>query len=95
MILITKLATSILIQRDDTEIAIDDRAIRVCLGAIISELVSDGRALAAARRESYEAGLLQGHEQGRIEAETRERIADRQASELVDILVGIQHASAA
>lgn len=95
MIYISKLASGVLVQRDETDIMIADLAVPSTLGVIIASLIDSGKTLANARRESYEAGLLQGHEQGRIEAETRERIADRQASELVEALVGCELASAA
>jgi hypothetical protein len=95
MIMITKLATSLLVQRDDTEIIIDDRAIRAALGAVISELVSDGRALQTARKDAYEAGLNQGYQNAHIAHQTSERIAERQATDLVESLIGFNHANAA
>lgn len=95
MIMITKLATSILIQRDDTEIVIDDRAITSAMPSIIGALISTGHALALARRESYEAGLNQGYINAEIAHQTSERVADRQAQELVEALVGCELASAA
>lgn len=95
MIYIRRTTSGLLIQRGAIDIQIDGPAISLALGTIIGELISSGNALASARRESYEAGLLQGHAQGRIEAETKERIADRQASELVEALVGCELASAA
>ena len=95
MITITKLAASLLIQKDGAEIIIDDQAIRAALGPIIHELTSGPHALAEARRQAHEDGLRLGYERCRIDYETRERIAERQAAELVDALVGTTMASAA
>lgn len=95
MIMITKLAASILIQRDDAEIVIDMAAIPSALPAIIAQLTGCDRAIGQARKAGYEDGLTRGREQARIEHETSERIAERQAAELVDALIGLSMASAA
>lgn len=95
MITITKLATSLLLQKDGTEVCIDDHAIRAALPAVLACLIDNGRALGQARREGYEAGLTQGYEQCRVEQATSERIAERQAGDLVDAIVGLNMANAA
>lgn len=95
MIMITKLAASLLIQKDGAEICIDDQAVARALPAVLACLIDNGRALGQARREGYEAGLTQGYEQCRVEQATSERIAERQAADLVDALVGLNMANAA
>lgn len=94
MILITKTTTGLLIQRDATHIEIDAPAVPLALGPIISELIGEGRAIAAARRESYELGLEAGRDQARIERETSERIAERQAADLAETLESAVYALA-
>lgn len=89
MILITKLPTGILIQRDDTEIIVEAAAINSALPSIIGSLTGCDRATGQARREGYEAGLERGREQATIEHETSMRIAERQADELVQALAGL------
>lgn len=91
MILITKTRTGILIQRDAIDIAIEAPAVPLALGPIIHELVDSGRAAGQARREGYEAGLVQGYEQCRIELETRARIADARAADLAETLETAQY----
>lgn len=86
MIFVSKTSSGILLQRDALEIAIDGPAIAVSLGPIISELIGSGRALANARREGYEDGLIQGRTNAAIELATSERIADRQAQDLIESL---------
>lgn len=94
-IYITKTTTGLLIQKDACEIAIDGPAIATALPSVLHELISSGRAAAQARREGYEDGLIQGRINATIEQATSERIAERQAADLVDILVGVNVASAA
>jgi len=86
MIWISRTSSGLIIQRDAVEIAIEGAAVALALGPIIHELVDAGRALGLARREGYEAGLDQGYANAQIAAATRERIADRQAAELVEAL---------
>jgi hypothetical protein len=95
MIWISKVAGGILLQQDATEIVIDAPAVSTALGPIIAELIGSGRALGQARREGYEDGLTQGRINAAIEHATSERIAERQAGELVDALIGTTMASAA
>lgn len=96
MILISKTTSGILVQRDELDIQIEAPAVPLALGTIISTLITSGTALATARREAYEAGLNRGYEQCAIEYTTSERIAERQASDLLDTLYpGVPHASAA
>jgi hypothetical protein len=82
MIFITRMNNGILVQRDATEVYIDAPAVPLALPTIITSLISDGKALANARRESYEAGLVRGHEQGRIEAEARHRCEEQALLEM-------------
>lgn len=77
MILISKTTTGLLIQRDAIDVAIDAPAVPLALGAVIRELIDSGRAIGQARREGYEAGLIDGRERARIELETSARIAER------------------
>lgn len=86
MINITRTASGILVQRDATEILIDLPAVPVALGPVIHELIDSGRACGQARREGYEAGLIDGRERQRIEHETSGRIAERQAADLAETL---------
>ena len=95
MIFISKTASGILVQRDETEIEVDHFAISSTLGPIIVALVDCSRACGQARHEGYEAGLERGREQFRIEYETSLRIAARQAEDLVDALAVSVLASAA
>lgn len=95
MIVISKTATGLLVQRDELDIQIDAPAVATALGPIIAELIGSGKAPGQARREGYEDGLCQGRVNAQIEQATRERIAERQASDLVDIFVGVHAASAA
>jgi hypothetical protein len=95
MILVTKTTTGILIQRDTIDIQIDASAVALTLGPIIHELVDSGRALGQARHEGYEDGLSQGYVNALIAQQTSERIADRQAQELVEALSIGMMASAA
>lgn len=84
MILVTKLASgALLIQRDATEITIDPSAFTTALPAVLLALTESSKALGQARREGYEMGLAVGHEQGRIEAETRHRIEARDTEQLL------------
>lgn len=92
MIHITKLATGILVQRDAIELFIDAPAVPLALGPIIHELVDSGRTAGLARKEGYEAGLLDGRERARIEAETSGRIAERQAADLTETLESAAYA---
>ena len=86
MLWISRTSSGLLIQRDSIDIQIDQAAVALALGPIIHELVDSGRALGQARMEAYEAGLDQGYQNAQIAAATRERIADRQAAELVEAL---------
>lgn len=87
MIWISRTSTGILVQRDATEILIDQAAVPLALGPIIAELVDSGRAVGQARREGYEAGLLDGRDRQRIEAETAARSAARaEADAIADLL---------
>lgn len=95
MIHITKLAAAVLLQKDGTEIVIDDRAVKGTLGLVLACLIDCAQATQAARRSGYEDGLVQGRINATIEMETSERIAERQAADLVDVLVGVNMASAA
>lgn len=85
-ILISKTTTGLLIQRDAVDILIDAPAVPLALGPIIHELVDSGRAAGQARREGYEAGLLDGRERARIEAETTARIAAARQADLAEAL---------
>jgi hypothetical protein len=49
----------------------------------------------AARKDAYEAGLTQGYQNAHIAHQTSERIAERQATDLVESLIGFNHANAA
>jgi hypothetical protein len=51
--------------------------------------------MAAARKDAYEAGLTQGYQNAHIAQQTSERIAERQATDLVESLIGFNHANAA
>lgn len=95
MIMITKLAASLLVQRDGAEIIIDLAAIPAALPSVLATLIDSGRAIGLARKEGYEAGLLRGYEQCAIERDTQARIAERQAAELVEVLIGTAMATAA
>lgn len=95
MIHVTRTTTGLLLQRDATEIVIDGPAVPLALGPIIAELVGCGRAIADARRSGYEDGLIQGRANAAIELETSARIAERQAHDLADSLIGVPHANAA
>ena len=86
MIFISKTTTGLLIQRDDTELLIDQSAIPSALGPIIAELITSARAVGEARKQGYEAGLAQGYQQCEIEYATSARIAERQESELRESL---------
>ncbi len=86
MIHISTTSTGLLLSRGDLSIAIDASAVRGALGLIIVALVDSGQALAHARRSGYEDGLNQGYINAQIASETRERIAERQAAELVEAL---------
>lgn len=88
LIFVTKTTTGILVQRDAVDILIDAGAVALALGPIIHELVDAGRAVGQARREGYEAGLLDGRERQRIEAETAQRSAARaEADTIADLFV--------
>lgn len=90
MINITRLSNgALLIQRDSTELLIDEMAIASALPVVLSSLIDQGRALATARLSGYEAGLIQGRINATIECETSMRIAERQADELVQALAGL------
>ncbi len=96
MIHISKLPSgALLLQRDATEIVLDAPAIRETLPILIGVLIDSAKALAAARRSGYEDGLRQGYTNCAIQHATSERIAERQASELVEVLSGCTMASAA
>ena len=87
MIFITRLASgAILLQKDDTEICIDQPAIPVALGGVLLTLIDQGRALGEARRQGYEAGLTQGYTQCQIELATSRRIAERQEDDLRELV---------
>lgn len=86
MILITRLPTGLLLQRDDAELIIADAAIAQALPATLAALIDCGRSDARARKEGYEAGLIQGRAQACIEAETALRIAARQAEDVIEAL---------
>lgn len=96
MVFISRLASgAILLQKDATELVIDQAAIPSTLPHVIAILTDGARLVGLARHEGYEAGLIQGREQARIEHETALRIADRQADELVAALAVGGLASAA
>jgi hypothetical protein len=96
MISLSKLASgALLIQKDATEIVIDAPAIRETLPILIAVLIDSSKALAAARQAGYEDGLAQGYANAQIASATSARIAERQASELVESLIGCAVASAA
>jgi len=95
MITITQTTTGLLLTRGDLSIQIDASAVRGALGLIIVALVDSGQALAHARRAGYEDGLNQGYINAQIAASTSERIADRQARELVEALASASLAQAA
>lgn len=87
MINITRLASgAILLQRDGTELCIDAAAIASTLPTVIGILTDCARIAGQARMEGYEAGLIVGREQSRIEAETALRIAARQAEDVIEAL---------
>lgn len=78
MIMITRLPSgALLLTRDATEITIDPSAFTTALPAVLLTLTESSKALGEARRQGYEMGLAVGHEQGKIEAETRSRIEAR------------------
>lgn len=96
MIYISRMPSgAVLLQKDAAEIAIDASAVPVTLGVIIAELIGCGKAVSEARRGGYEDGLVQGRINAAIEQATSERIAERQAADLVEALVGLHHANAA
>jgi len=79
VITITRLPSgALLLQRDSTEITIDPSAFTTALPAVLLTLTESSKAIGQATREGYEMGLLVGHQQGVIEAETRHRIAARE-----------------
>lgn len=82
MILITRIPTGLLIQRDDVELIIDAAAIATALPLIIRELIDQAHAIADARKDAFENGLTIGRERGMIEAETRYRMEEQR---LLDI----------
>ena len=71
----------LLVQKDADEIVIARNAIGQALPIAIGVLVDAGRLAGQARREGYEAGLLDGRERARIEQETATRIAARAETE--------------
>jgi len=87
MIIISKTAAGILIQRDDLDIEVDHFAIPSTLGLIITSLIDCGRIVGKARAEGYDAGLLQGYQQCQIEQAMSQRIAARQELDLVEAVV--------
>lgn len=74
---------ALLIQRDSTEITIDPSAFTTALPAVLLTLTESSKVIGQARREGYEMGLAVGHEQGRIEAETRHRIEAREGEQML------------
>lgn len=72
MIQITRLSSgAILIQQDATEIVIDAPAVALSLGPILVTLIDAGKIIGQARRDSYEAGLIVGYQNGVRETEAR------------------------
>lgn len=88
MIRISHTASALLLHKDGADITIDHAAIASALPAVLATLLRSDPALAQARREAYEQGLAQGYAQCQIEQATSERIAERQAADLVDALIG-------
>lgn len=83
MIRITRIPSGLLIQKDDLELVIDERAIDASLGVIIGELIAASTAITAARRSAYEEGLIVGRATGAREERARiEREAEEIASGL-------------
>lgn len=95
MIEIDTTPTGIRVTRGELDIRIASAAVNGALGVIIVALTDSGKALGTARRAGYEDGLTQGYVNAEIASATRERIAERQQSELVEALAGIGMASAA
>lgn len=96
MIHITRFSSgAILLQRDDIEITIDAAAIPSTLGPIILSLIDQGRALGEARRQGYDAGLLQGYAQCEREQAMSQRIAQRQETDLIETLISCELVAAA
>jgi len=86
MIMISRLVSGALfIQKDATEITIDPSALTTALPAVLLTLIESSKALGEATRTGYEMGLIQGHQQGIIEAETRMRIAAREGEQLLAV----------
>lgn len=82
VILVTKLPTGLLLQKDGIDLIIDEQAIATVLPAVLRELIDSGKAIAAARKESFENGLQIGRERGMIEAETKYRLEEQRLLEL-------------
>jgi hypothetical protein len=84
MIFITRLPSgALLLVRGTTEITIDPSALPAALPAVLLTLTESSKAIGQATREGYEMGLVVGHQQGVIEAETRHRIAARDSEQLL------------
>jgi len=82
MILITRLSTGLLIQKDETDIQIDAAAIPSALPLVIRELIDQAHAIVDARKDAFENGLAIGRERGMIEAETHYRMEEQRLLEL-------------
>lgn len=82
MILITRIPTGLLVQKDDAELIIDDAAIPAALPLIIRELIGSGQAVAQARRQGYEDGLQDGRARGMIETEAKYRALEQRMLEM-------------
>lgn len=87
MILITRLPTGLLIQRDGAELLIDDAALPSALPTVLRTLLDSSPALAQARLSGYEAGLVVGHQTGAREAEAR---MQREAEQFAEGLALLQ-----
>lgn len=82
MISISRLASgAILLQKDDAEIIIDAAAIPSALPVVLGALIDQSKAIARARLEAYDAGLVVGHANGQRELEAKYQ---KEASEIAE-----------
>lgn len=84
MILISRLASgALLLQKDETEIVIDQAAIGTALPGVLLTLIDTSHAIGQARREGHEDGLTLGYARGVAETEARhQREAEQIAASL-------------
>jgi len=76
MILISRTAAGLLIQRDELDIEVEGAAVALALGAIIHELTDAGTATTAAYARGHADGLEDGRKQAERELAVREAKAE-------------------